>query len=346
LENKIKYRIATREDYPAVLLLYNKMYKSNRRLEDFEWLIEDNPAGRATLFIASLGEIVVGMQSLIPYLFLRNGKLFHTFKSEDTLVDKKFRGKGIFSRLYEMVHAHAADTLVWGLTDKKEILTHVAMPSSERLTIAVSVKKPSLDYNKNGFQRFVAKTLFYSFLYLKLSFRTKEMESVFTLKELSPKEYGKEDLQLFFKEMSHNNPDTLYPKMELDYLEWRLTKNPNLARYQIVCSYDDEGAIMICSIIGLQDKNAYWQSFYAKPNVPKSEKIAHVVKLKEKIFDSRVNLIHSWLFECNTQVSEVKELFYQAGFSKVRDGLWIVHNSTDKDIDAHDLYFSPQLGIR
>ena len=293
MNKEIKYKIATSDDYPAVLLLYNKMYKTNRSLVDFEWLVEDNPAGRATLFIALLEEEVIGMQSLIPYLFLRNGKVVHTYKSEDTLVDKKFRGKGIFSKLYEMVHTHANETLVWGLTDKKEILTHVAMPSSERLTIVVSVKKPSLDYSKNGFQRFVAKTLFYSFLYLKSKFRTKEVETAFTQKEISPEDYRNEDLQLFFKDISNHDPYTLYPVMKAEYLEWRLTKNPNLENYQIVCSYNDEGVIMICSIIDFQGKNAYWESFYARPNVSKDEKIGHIVSLKKKIFDSGVDLIHS-----------------------------------------------------
>jgi hypothetical protein len=192
----------------------------------------------------------------------------------------------------------------------------------------------------------VAKKIFYSFLYLKSSFRTKEVETNYSQKALAPKEYGTEEFQSFFNKISKINPDTLYPLMEEDYLEWRLAKNPNLEKYEIVCSYDEKGNIVICSIIGYQAKNAYWQSYYSMPNVPKNEKIGHIVALKEKIFNSGINLIHSWLFECNAQVGEVKQIFYQAGFSKVRDGLWIVHNSTNKKIDVHDLYFSPQLGIR
>jgi GNAT superfamily N-acetyltransferase len=308
--------------------------------------VEDNPAGRATLFIALKEDVVVGMQSLIPYVFIQDGELVHTFKSEDTLVEKKLRGHGIFSKLYEMVHAYAGDTLVWGMTDKKEILEHVKMPSSERLTIAISVKRPSLIFDKKGFHRFVAKTLLYSVLYVKSAFKSEKKLPVMPMKELNAADYGSADLEVFFDIMSDRNPHILYPRMNLDYLKWRLTDNPNLEEGKIFVSCKDDGAIVICSIVGYEGNSAYWQSFYALDTVQPDEKIAHVVALRKKIFDSGVQLIHTWLFECNPEVKAVKEIFYRAGFSKVREGLWIVHNSTDKNMDVHNLYFSPQLGIR
>ena len=88
-------------------------------------------------------------------------------------------------RVY-IVHAYADGRLVWGLTDKKEILTRVNMPSSERLTIAVSVKKPGIVRDAGGLQRSVAKTLYYSFLYLKSSFKAQNYATELELKELNP----------------------------------------------------------------------------------------------------------------------------------------------------------------
>lgn len=322
------------------------MYDSNRSLDQFRWLSEDNPAGRAILFIALLNDKVVGMQSLIPYEFIRNGKLIQTYKSEDTLVEKSLRGKGIFSILYKMLHDRSGDYLVWGLTDKKEILERVNMPSSERLTIAISVRKPSLISDSKGIHRFVAKTLFYSYLYFKSSFRSKKGNTSLLTKEIHPSSYGNSKLISFFEKLSLQNPDLYYPRMTKEYMKWRLVDNPNLDHYKVVASYDADGAIAICSIIGFEGKSAYWQSFYAIPDLAEEEKIGHIVNLKEKFFQSEVKLIHTWLFDCNASVKEVKDIFYKAGFSKVRDGLWIVHNSTDKEIDVHDLYFSPQLGIR
>jgi len=346
VDQNITYRIATEDDHAAILELYNSMYSTNRSLKDFRWLVTDNPAGKAILFIALKVEKVVGMQSLIPYSFVRNGKSIETYKSEDTLVDKELRGKGIFSKLYEMVHAHAEDKLVWGLTDKKEILERVKMPSSERLTIAVSVKRPSIMPDRKGLHRLVAKTLFYTVLYFKSTFRTKKVEGRMKPKEISTESYGRAELKDFFTRLSTEYPTIIFPQMSPEYLQWRLNDNPNLDRYRMNGSLADDGKIAICSIIGVSDKEAYWQSFYALKDVPMDEKIAHINALRKKLFQSGVNVIHTWLFECNTNVKEVKALFFQAGFSKVRDGLWIVHNSTDMEIDVHDLYFSPQLGIR
>jgi len=322
------------------------MYKTNRSLEEFRWLVEDNPAGKATLFIAIQGDEVVGMQSMIPYVFVQNGRLIHTFKSEDTLVDKNLRGKGIFSKLYEMVHAHAGDKLVWGMTDKKEILERVNMPSSERLTIAISVKRPSIVPDRKGLHRLVAKTMYYTLLYFKSTFRSSNERGKMRQNEIIPSDYGSNVLQDFFRDLSGQYPDLLFPLMNSDYLSWRLTKNPNLDMYKIEVSYREDGSIGICSILGFSGKSAYWQAFYAHSDVPKEEKIGHIVSLRKKIFKSGVNMIHTWLFECNSHVKEVKNLFFQAGFSKVRDGLWIVHNSTEMDMNVHDLYFTPLLGIR
>ncbi len=346
MDRNIIYRLAEEDDYPAILILYNKMYKTNRSLNDFRWLVEENPAGRAKLFIALMNDRVVGMQSLIPYVFVQNGMLVNTFKSEDTLVEKDLRGKGIFSKLYEMVHAHAGDTMVWGLTDKKEILERVKMPSSERLTIAISVKRPSLVSDKKGLHRFVAKTLFYAYLYLKSSFKSTKVRGSLKLKEIGLSDFGSVELQEFFGKMFARYPQILFPQMNAKYLKWRLANNPNLNSYIIEVSYQEDGSIAICSILGFSEKAAYWQSYYSLPDVSMDDKIAHIISVRNKVFESKINLIHTWLFECNSSVKEVKEIFYQAGFSKVRDGLWIVHNSTDKEIDVHDLYFSPQLGIR
>jgi len=322
------------------------MYQSNRNLKDFKWLVADNPAGRAVLFIALNEEKVVGMQSLIPYVFVQNGKRVETYKSEDTLVEKTFRGKRIFSKLYEMLHNYAGDNLVWGLTDKKEILERVNMPSSERLTISVSVKKPALVSDKKGLHRFVAKTLFYSYLYFKSSFKTKKVEAKLKQKEIGPIDFGCSELQNFFAELSRQNPTLFCPLMNADYLNWRLTDNPNLGKYKIMVSIFEDGSIAVCSIIGIEGKSAHWQAFYTLSKVSHDERIAHITTLRQKLFESEINLIHTWLFECNPKVKEVKQLFFESGFSKVRDGLWVVHNSTDKEINVHDLYFSPQLGIR
>lgn len=322
------------------------MYGSNRSLKEFEWLVEDNPAGRAILFIAIKDEEVVGMQSLIPYCFMKNGELIDTYKSEDSLVAKNMRGKGIYSRLYQMVHEYVGDKLIWGLTDKKEILEHVNMPSSERLTIAVAVKRPSLSYDQSGLQKFVAKTLFYTFLYLKSTFQVRSFEHSMDLKEVKPSKYGSQKFQSFFIKISKSNPEILYPDMNEGYLNWRLEMNPNLEEYKIYCSFDEKEEIAICSIIGFKGKAAYWQSLYKLPSISETEVMGHISQLRNIIFSTGVTLIHSWLFECNDQVKDVKDLFYNGGFSKVREGLWIVHNSTDKEIDVHNLYFSPQLGIR
>jgi len=322
------------------------MYQSKRSLDDFKWLVEDNPAGKAIVFVALLKGEVVGMQSLVPYTFLRNGKRINTYKSEDTLVNKDLRGQGIFSKLYDMVHAYAKNTLVWGLTDKKSILERVDMPSSERLTISVAVKRPLWVADRQGLHQFVAKTLLYTYFYLRSTFKTKSLPSTFAHSELAVQDFGNRQLQHFFQKLSSQYPMICIPRMDEAYLKWRLTQNPNLPQYKLIYAYNSANEIVICSIIGISENIAYWQSFYALQEVTSQEKKAHIITLRERLFDQGVDMIHAWFFQCNPLVREIKTIFLDSGFFAVRDGLWIVHNASKSDIDVHDLYFSPQLGIR
>ena len=343
---KITYKIATNEDYPAVLQLYNKMYGAQRSLSDIEWMVDKNPAGKAVHFIALIDNEVVGMQSLIPYHFVLGGVKTLTFKSEDSLIKKELRGKGIFSKLYEMVHDYADGRLVWGLTDKKEILERLKMPSSERLTIAVSVKKPGLVKDKGGMQRSVVKTLYYSYLYLKSTFKSRTYTPKLELSEIKAEDFEREKTSHFFDKLSKENPGIYYPQMDSDYLKWRLVSNPNFDSYKMFVSTNDQGAITMCSLIGLQGKSAHWLSFYALNEMDEDERLAHISVLRKRLFDSGINMIHAWLFQCNEQTKKVKAHFLKSGFYAVREGLWIVHNSQELDMDVHDLYFSGQLGIR
>lgn len=329
-----------------ILELYNAMYRVDRSVEDFRWLNEKNPAGKATLFIALCDGKVVGMQSLVPYVFLRNGEPIKTYKSEDTLVDKKYRGIGIFSRLYDMVHEYAGETMVWGLTDKNVILERVKMPSSSRLTIALSVRRPTIVYDKKGLHRMMAKTLYYSFLYFKSKIKGVRARSKYRQTRLESSDYGQSEFQDFFKRLSVQNPNLLIPRMDQDYLTWRLTQNPNFESYDVEVSHDEHGTVVMCSIVGYTGSSAHWLAFYADEAIEEVDRVSHIIARRRRLYEQGVLMVHVWLFECNALVKNVKSIFHKAGFCKVREGLWIVHNSTGRSINVHDLYFSGQLGIR
>ena len=150
----------------------------------------------------------------------------------------------------------------------------------------------------------------------------------------------------FFNTLSKEQPQSHFPNMNEAYVKWRFFDNPNFNYYRIFSSQIESGELKIISFLGFKDNSGHWLSLYASNTVEEQDRIAHINEVRKILFSSGVKLIHAWLFECNSVVKTVKTSFLKSGFSKVREGLWIVHNSKEVDIDAHDLYFSGQLGIR
>ena len=87
--------------------MFNRIYHSDRSIEDFEWEFIKGPFGKSIYVVAveSDGDLIkiIGIQCAIPMELVRNGEVLLTAKSEDTLIDPSFRGMRIFEKMFDLL---------------------------------------------------------------------------------------------------------------------------------------------------------------------------------------------------------------------------------------------------
>src|SRR6478609_6485041 len=105
----ITIRLLQDHEVELANIFFNKVYQTNRPIENFKWEFLNGPFGKAIYTIAvddstTTHTKIVGIQCAIPIeLISSKGKIVLTAKSEDTLVDPSYRGQKIFERMYELL---------------------------------------------------------------------------------------------------------------------------------------------------------------------------------------------------------------------------------------------------
>ena len=75
----------------------NQLYSFDEKR--FKWLFYQNPFGEANFYCAFDKEKLVGTEILIPLEFIYQGDRFMTFLAVGSLIDKDYRGKGLWKQL-------------------------------------------------------------------------------------------------------------------------------------------------------------------------------------------------------------------------------------------------------
>ncbi len=84
----VEYRQANESDYVNINNFHNRIYSSNRTLEQFYWEFHNCPHGKSIYIIGEDGDKIVGTNCVIPIELIDSNKnIILTGKSEDTLVD-------------------------------------------------------------------------------------------------------------------------------------------------------------------------------------------------------------------------------------------------------------------
>ncbi len=342
IEN-IKYKQATVKEYEAILVLYNNAYQSKRSVSDLLWLYEDNPMGKGTLFIATVDNVVVGMQGIVKYQCWKSNKTVDMYKSEDSLIHIDYRGKGVYKKLYQMVFDFINETPIWGLTDKKTILERTGLPSEKRFNVVASVKgfvSPSLFKNE---KKVWAKTLLYNRLNFSLFTKRKSNIHPSTYSTSSIKDF--ESIEDFGKSLAQQYQDIQVPILSKDIIHWRLRDNPKVQNWKVFALKNESNEIKALTLITYNGKKCRWLSSYFHTDVSIDDRSEHIVEVQKKLFNKGTIIIEQWLFDTNEVSKSNSELMLACGFKHVKKGLWIIKNQTKENATVHEILFSAQLGL-
>jgi hypothetical protein len=344
MEDTIIIELLQNQDIDKVNHFYNTIYNSNRTRAEFEWEFIHTPLMKAIYVVAkdkNTGQIV-GTQCAIPcHLKIAEGSLILSAKSEDTLVDPKYRGKKIFEKMYALLFTECKQNginYIWGFTYATKPFSNVGfeIPFSANIgIIAISIAK-SYNYLKslNKKNSFIDK-----FKILGLSCLSKLnyiRHLLNTHKGFNGYIFNKlvvDDLTTLLDEILKDNRDLFYILQDKEFLRWRIFANPyNLKFHQ--SSLNDNKNNLVANIIYSIDTNgvAYIiQQLFAE-SVTKEIKQAFLAKIFTEI-KKEAFIIRYWAFTINRYMINDKLLLESTGFTFINRGISFVW----KDIDNQNI---------
>ncbi len=140
------------DEYDACNNFHNLLYGKRRTIEQWRWEFVSPLFGNPQLPFAVVrdNDRIVGTQALIPIRMIDKNGIYWTGKSEETLLDPTYRGKGFSEKMYQLVFDYALQNglvCIWGFTratkalnksgfDVPTVTSQILFPFSSR---AVSV---------------------------------------------------------------------------------------------------------------------------------------------------------------------------------------------------------------
>ncbi len=126
----VKVRLATKSDSKACNSFHNKAYETSRTMDQWSWTFEKQSPSQIDLplVVAVDKGKIIGTQALIPIKMIDKSGVYLSAKSEETLLDEKFRGQGVFEKMYEKAFevAKASNIYsIWGFTPARKSFLRV-----------------------------------------------------------------------------------------------------------------------------------------------------------------------------------------------------------------------------
>ena len=350
----ITYRLATEKDYKNINDFHNRIYKSDRTIEQFCWEFHDAPAGHSIYIIAEDGDKVIGTQCAIPiYLITSGGEKIYSGKSEDTLVDPDYRGQNIFNKLYEILFRECSAKgikVIWGFTSaiKPFIKMGFETPFEHKQVLAVnkihrSYKHLSSLNKKNKLidklKIFVLCCLSKTRYILKPKKTKTGAYTVSTINVLNVEELLLSNLR------GYQNSFAIEQSKE--YQKWRIYDNPNYYKPYTFSYRNADNKLMGVITVNIQKDGVSFiiQSLfhYDMDSKIKSKFIRHVTS---SLFSEGVSIIRNWVFDHNLFNKNEIEYYLQAKYFKVDNGVSLVWKKLDDFNLSADGFFLSRIATQ
>lgn len=209
----------------------------NHRVNETVWNWEFNSLGNTVFAIAESDNLIIGTQSMLPIKLVINGQIIVTSKSETSYLNTDYRGKKIFEKLYQLAVDETVEfgsKIIWGFTPAiKAWKNNLGFETFESEMCMASLKSKYFSFRKNSkfsknfifaLGRYILNNFKIIRFKLKMTYELKYDPSIAVLKEKKKQD----DIFLFYKQLSEQNPDFIHLDLNEEYLKWRIEGNPEL----------------------------------------------------------------------------------------------------------------------
>lgn len=324
-------------DFASANDLYLKVYEKERSIQKFIWEFVDGPAGKAIYVGAFDGDKLIGTQAAIPLYFINeNGEKILTAKSEDTLLDPEYRGKGLFDKMYKLLIDEclkAGIVSIWGFTYAKKPFLKLGFEIPFETNNAICVFNPVESYkylsrlnlqNRLREKFMIAGFVFISYL-KKMFYFKKELDLNIKFKNVSS------NVSLLKKILKSDNCQTL--DQDEKYIDWRIKSNPYSNDYKECCLVNEQSEKVASIIFNIRsDGFAYIEQMLFDRLLPVSVKKSIISNLLSYLKERKVFLVRFWGMECNHINAEEIGLLKDCGFVFSGKGTAFVYRKIDPDL--------------
>ncbi|MDC0073781.1 hypothetical protein OAK17_02890 [Alphaproteobacteria bacterium] len=332
----IQFRLAEKTDADACVEFHNLHW--SRKINTKQWLWQCFPFSINQKFhftvIAEINGKIIGTQSIIPTKFIDSTGIYLTAKSEQTLLSKEVRGKGIFSKMYDLEFKHCLQNdikCIWGYTQAGKAFEKIdfKIPFKSR-----QVWKGYISFPKIKFSNFKSalKSLF---IYIKIIFtKIKKVLSLTSInlnkkieiKKLSSVPFNIEELSKKF--INQWGGATIF--RDKNFISWRFLSNPyvnvnlfaafyleEILGYIAVSLPNHEGVCSIVDIITIDSINS---------NISSKEVSIRLFKEAIDFCKKEKGIIITCWGDNNHQFGkEISEIYSLFGMSKFKMPTSVVH---------------------
>ncbi|HKR03773.1 MAG TPA: GNAT family N-acetyltransferase [Bacteroidia bacterium] len=328
----IEIRLLKKGEEEEVNRLYNLLNKHQRSESVFEWEFNACPYGEALYVIAydTTQNKIVGTQAAIPIeLISSSGEKMMTAKSEDTLLDPAYRGKGLFDQMYQLLFKVCKEKkikYIWGFTYAKKPFLKVgfeipfdAMSGVFAINIFQSYKYLS---GLNPQNKFLDKFKIFGLSVMSYLNTIKQGFAGTQLSEkLSCRLNFEFDRNEFLQQALHNQEKKMWTiSLADEYIDWRYKKNPYPNNYSFISGLKDQNVISEAIINSRNDGYAYIEQIFFSSESDPGAKKAIINEAIKNIRLKKSFLIRFWGFRNNKLNSEQIDFLKKCGFIFVKKG--------------------------
>jgi GNAT superfamily N-acetyltransferase len=326
----IQVRLIKEEERVLANSFFNRIYKSDRSTEAFNWEFVDGPFGKAIYVIAvddshNNETKIVGIQCAIPIELIKaSGEIVLTAKSEDTLVDPAYRGQKIFEKMYDVLFEESRKAgihYIWGFTPADKAFARIGFDIPFKTQQALAVLNPSAAYQhltslnpRNTFKQKIQILGLSVLSWLKANLKGWYHSTDYQITEGD----------LSNPDINHKSffaPTDLYNLHGTDrFIKWRLLTNPYMNSYvnYIVHYKNAVAGTILCNV--RKDVS------YIEMILVKDQRILPVAlkMVLRKIKERDANVVRVLCFNTNEILTQQMEALDKAGFVTLNRGNYFV----------------------
>lgn len=107
---KFEFQLYNFDNTDELLNMYRECFNLEVPNQYFQWKYVNNPAGKATAFVAIHEEQIAAFYGVIPDIYIINGEQHTIYQSMDTMTHPNYQRKGLFKTLANITYEHIRST--------------------------------------------------------------------------------------------------------------------------------------------------------------------------------------------------------------------------------------------